>query len=92
METLIEEVIDNTIFKKKSFINRLFEKIKLKCRSSCICSIDTENDIVETKKKQKEEFINLIKILKRNSLKLECEIQEQEEEEEQPKKLLETEI
>jgi len=88
METLIEEVIDNTIFKKKSFINRLLEKIKLKCRSSCICSIDTEDKIIETKKKQKQEFIELIKILKRNSLKLESEIQEEEE----PNILLETEI
>jgi hypothetical protein len=71
METLVEEIIDNAIFKKESLFTKLLKKFK--CRSSCFCSIESD-DLIEKKKKQKEELLNFLKILKKNSILLESQI------------------
>tara|TARA_R100001440_G_scaffold74404_1_gene99885 strand:- start:498 stop:767 length:270 start_codon:yes stop_codon:yes gene_type:complete len=85
VEEVFEKIINDTLFKKENWISKILKKIK--CRSSCFCSIDPD-EVIEKKKKQKDQVMQFIKILKRNSLKLESQIQEEDEN----KIILETEI
>jgi len=68
MEVVIEEVFDKmiseTLFKKDTWISKILKKIK--CRSSCFCSLEPD-EIIEKKNKQKEQVMEFIKLLKRQS-------------------------
>lgn len=70
MEVIFEKIIDDALFKKDSWFKKFLRRVKCKCQC-CMgssCSIEPE-DILEEKKKQKEEFMEFIKSMKSDFVK-----------------------
>jgi len=69
MEAIIEKIVDETLFKKDSWFKKLLRRIR--CKSSCCigstCSLDPE-EVIDEKKKQKQEIMDFVKVLKRKSI------------------------
>jgi hypothetical protein len=69
MEVIIEKVIDETLFKKDSWLKKFLRRIK--CQSNCCvgssCTLEPEEEI-EEKKKQKQDIMDFVKVLKRKTM------------------------
>jgi hypothetical protein len=69
METIVEKIVDETLFKKDSWLKRLLRRFS--CRSSCCansqCSLEPE-DIINEKNKQKQEIMDFVKILRKKTM------------------------
>ncbi len=70
MEAIVEKIVDETLFKKDSWFKKLLRRFS--CRSSCClnshCSLEPD-EIIEEKKKQKEDIMNFVKVLKMKTIK-----------------------
>ena len=68
MEVIVEKIIDDMLFKKDSWFKKFLRRIK--CKSSCClgssCELEPEH-IKEEKLKQKQEILDFVKIIKKNS-------------------------
>lgn len=67
MEVIVEKIIDDALFKKDSWFKKFLRRVR--CRSSCCigssCSLE-EPEILEEKKKQRDEILDFILHLKKD--------------------------
>ena len=69
MEVIVEKIIDDMLFKKDSWFKRFLRR--LRCQSKCCigssCELEPE-EVKEEKQKQKQEILDFVKIIKKNSM------------------------
>ena len=69
MEVIVEKIIDDMLFKKDSWFKKFLRRIR--CKSSCCigssCELEPE-EVKEQKMKQKQEILDFVKIIKKNSM------------------------
>ena len=68
MEVIVEKIIDDMLFKKDSWFKKFLRRIR--CKSSCClgssCELEPE-EVKEEKLKQKQEVLDFVKLIKKNS-------------------------
>ncbi len=69
METIVEKIVDETLFKKDSWFKKFLRRIR--CKSSCCigssCELEPEQ-VKEEKNKQKQEIMDFVKNLRRKTM------------------------
>ena len=79
MEVIVEKIIDDMLFKKDSWFKKVLRRIR--CKSSCCigssCELEPE-EVKEEKMKQKQEILDFVKIIKKNSMVVSEEINGEE--------------